>query len=144
MEIEIESIDREGVVTVGTNDILGYRGRFRSTLVSGAAIFVPYTGREDKLLGGNTISVETGQESVSDFMVVPSDVEPQIEALSKPGDYTIVGTTVLNTGDQVFDVEVGGFLFTADNEETGGIVPKVGQRVSFTIHGLSLWDEGIT
>jgi hypothetical protein len=143
LKIEIISIDRDKTIPVGTNEALGFRGHFRSPLVSGVAIFVPYSGRQEELVGGKTIWVETGQESVSNFMVVPSDDVPRIEALSEPGDYAVVGTTVTNIGDAQFDIVVGENLyFAVDNDETGGIVPKVGQRVSFTIHGLSLWGEG--
>jgi len=35
-----------------------------------------------------------------------------------------VGTTALDTGDQMFDIYVGDFSFAVDDKETGGIVQK--------------------
>ena len=141
MIIEIESIDRSHAVRIGAIPILGYRGRFKSDLVSGAAILVPETGKEDRLVPASIISVETGQESVSDFKTVPSDIDSSMDALAEPGDYRVVGTVVFNAGDQIFEIDVGDCPFTLDVEETAGVIPIVGERVSFVVHGLSLWDD---
>lgn len=141
MNIEIININKENVVLIGGNQYLGYRGRFECPLVSGEAVIVPYSGREEKLAVGNVISVETDQETVSDFKVETAEVEPMIEALSTPGDYKVRGIVVLNSDNVVFDIEVGNFSFAVDNKDTGNLIPKVGDLVSFNIHGLSLWDE---
>lgn len=47
----------------------------------------------------------------------------------------------MNTNDEVFEIDVGGFFFAIDSEETGGVIPKLGEVVGFVVHGLSLWDD---
>ena len=143
MDIEIIDIEIDQAVTVNQSGTKGYKGHFRCSIVSGAAIFVPYTGAEMNLKLGNVISVETGQNSISDFKLLQGSQKPQISPLSVPGDYGIIGDVVLNTGDELFDIDVDDFSFVLDNDETMGIIPEVGQCVSFKLHGLSLWDENI-
>ena len=143
MNIEIESIDHNNVVMVRNDKVLGYQCRFRCPFVSGEAIIVPYEGRDDKLRVGNIISVETDQESVSEFKIADPDSNPAIKTASNPGDYKVVGKTVHNTGDEIFDIDVGDFSFVIDIEESKGIIPKIGDKVSFKIHRLSLWEDKI-
>lgn len=143
MIIEILQIDRRDVVPVAGGRALGYRGQFRSSLISGSAVLVPYTKGEQALLAGNCISVETSQESVSEFRFVSPELNPCIRAIDPPGDYAVVGTIILNTGDYCFDIEVEELTFALDDEDTNGRVPEIGQRVAFVVHGLSLWDENI-
>jgi hypothetical protein len=143
MKIEIEDIDRDDVVLVAGGRTLGFRGRFRSPAVSGSTIFVPSTGQEVSLIPGSQICVETGQESISDFKVVEQDQSPCVAEQSVPCDYTIVGTVVLNSDNQLLYIEAAGFVFALDNNDSGGLMPEAGQRVSFRLHGLLLWDEHI-
>jgi len=144
MRIELISVDRNDVVAIRTDATLGYRGRFACRVVSGEVIFVPYSAREDRLVPGKHISVETDQESVSGFRVLPPDTEPQMEATAHPLDYRISGVVAMNTNDEVFHIGVDGFSFVVDAEETGGVIAKLGERVGFVVHGLSLWDDSTT
>ena len=93
---------------------------------------------EDSLCVGNQISVETGQESVSEFRILRADEPESIEPLPQPGDYKVVGVTVLDFDDTIFEIDTKEFHFALYDEETGGVVPKVGDKVSFVVHGLSL------
>ena len=140
MKIKIEKIDRSDVVVL-SDRCRGYRGEFSCPMVRGWAILVPYSGGEEALAAGNHISVETGQQSISEFRILESSGTPTVSPLPSPGDYSVVGQVELDGGGQVFDVDVGGLLFTLDIEDTGGKVPRIGTWVSFHLHGLSLWDE---
>ena len=141
MNVEIVSLDRNEVVLV-TSNTLGYRGRFRCEVGAGPASIVPYSGREDSLVEGERVDVETGQQSVSEFEIVPPERAPGMRELDRPGDYAVTGTVDVVVG-QVIEIDVGGLAFAVDTEESGGVVPRSGERVSFHLHGLSLWCSNI-
>lgn len=142
MRVEIVSIDRTKTVLVG-DSALGYKVTFSCPLVSGTAILVPYTGLEDRLSPGVSLSVETSQEKVTNFKIVNDSIDELISNAAQDGDYQIVGTVGLNSEDEVFYIDVGDFKFILDVEETEGVKPKQGERVGFSIFGLILWDENI-
>lgn len=129
-------------MAVRDNKSLGYGSHFSCTAVEGYAICVPYAGLKDRVVAGETLSVELDHESVSKFESPSIFDESGIIELSKAGDYRVNGTVILNTNNCVFEIEVKGLSFTIDLEETLGAIPKIGERVSFTVHRLSLWDEG--
>ena len=141
MNVEIVSLDRDEVVLVAQNT-LGYRGRFRCEVAAGTASIVPYSGREDSLVEGARVSVETGQESVSEFEIVPPERAPGMRELARPGDYAVTGTVGVVVAE-VIAIDVGGLSFAVDIEESGGVVPRSGERVSFLLHGLSLWCSNV-
>lgn len=143
MRIEIVEIDRNTSVFVHGQACLGYRGRFRCPLVTGTAVIVPYSGREDNLKAGKSISVETDQESVDEFQMLQTEARPAMLPLEIPGDYEVVGVVTVAFEDGVSYVDVGGFSFCLDCQDTGGAYLRVSQWVRFTIRQLSLWDENI-
>jgi hypothetical protein len=140
MNITIEKIDRDKVIQVSEN-ALGYVAEFTCPLVSGKAYIVPYGNKDEYLKPGISISVETSQEKVTQFKIESEFKEHSIKKLEKDFEYLITGTVVLNSDNEVFYIEAGDFTFALDIEETEGIIPYKGDYVSFTIHGLSLWDE---
>ena len=142
MRIKIVNIDCSKVIQVG-DTALGYKGEFTCPIVSGAAIFVPYSGREECLVPGVSLSVETSQEGVSNFRILSTHSEHSITPLDQAGDYCIIGTVSLNGDNEVFYIDVGDFNFIVDIDESEGIIPQKGDTVEFIIHGLSLWDENI-
>ena len=142
MRIEIITIDRSEVLQVGDTG-LGYWGKFACTMVSGTAIIVPYSNREDSLVPGASLSVETSQEGVANFEILPYQRDHSIIPLEKAGDYRVIGTVDLSGDDEVFYIDAGGFTFTVDIDETKGIIPQKGDTVQFNLHSLTLWDENI-
>lgn len=143
MVIEIVDINKSSTALVSNNKVLGYKCTFKCPIVSGQAVVVPYTNREDALVIGKKLSVETSQEAVYGFKVVSNGTPIKVRPLNEPGDYHIIGEIVLNTGNTVFDIEVDDFSFTIDIEESDGLIPNLGDKVSFKIHGLALWDENV-
>jgi len=76
-------------------------------------------------------------------MIVSSDAQPSIDALAQPREYKVVGTTAAKMGindAQECGIDVDGFSFAFVYEKAGGIAPKVGELVSFLVHGLSHCD----
>ena len=142
MRIEIVDIDRSERILVGES-FLGYKVTFSCPLVSGAAVLVPYTGFEDKLTPGASLSVETSHEKVTNLNIINDSFNDSISKTAKEGNYQIVGTVGLNIEDEVFYIDVVDFTFILDVEETEGVKPKKSDRVQFLIHGLTLWDENI-
>jgi hypothetical protein len=142
MKIEIVSLDRSEAVLV-TSQSLGYRGRFRCALGSGTALFVPYSNREDDLAQGAKLSVETMQESVSGFEIVSGKRAVALKELDRPGDFAVTGTVEIVWCEQVIHVDAGGLSFAVDTEESGDVLPRSGDRVSFVVQGLSLWCTNI-
>lgn len=63
--------------------------------------------------------------------------------LETPGDYEMVGIVTVVFDDSLVFVDVGGFRFALDANETEGRTPQAGQHVKFRLHQLSLWDENI-
>lgn len=122
---------------------MGYKVVFSCPMVSGGAVLVPYNGLEERLVPGVVLSVETSQEKVTDFKIVSDPRDETISKMDQHCDYKIVGTVCLNSEDEVFYIDVGDFTFTLDVEETGGIKPKKNDKVEFSIHCLTLWDENI-
>ncbi len=142
MRIKIISIDRTNVIEV-SDAALGYNVTFECPIVSGEAVLVPYSGREDSLIDGAVLSVETSQEAVTEFKILTNIIAHSIKPLSKSGDFFIVGSVDLNGDDEVFYIDAGGFSFMLDIDETKGIIPQKGDIVEFIVHGLVLWDENI-
>lgn len=142
MGIEIVSLDRSKVILVG-DTALGYKGKFTCPIVSGAAILVSCTGREETLVLRASLSVETSQEGVTNFVILSNQSDHSIIPLDQAGDYRVIGTVSLNGDDEVFYIDVGDFTFIVDIDETEGIIPQKGDTVEFILHGLTLWDENI-
>ncbi|MDD4889614.1 MAG: hypothetical protein PHU85_06755 [Phycisphaerae bacterium] len=143
MRIEIVEIDRATPVLICGGVALGYRGHFRCPLTVGAAVIVPCSNREDALRPGARISVETDQESISEFRVLPSRSQPKMTPLANPGDYEIVGEVSAVFDDGVAHIEVEGFSFVLGSNDAAGAALRTGQCVGFKLHQLSLWDENI-
>ena len=139
MDIELLSIDRSETVLVNERT-LGYRGRFRWRKAEGTALLVPYSGREDDLVPGVRLSVETAQRAVSAFEIVSRLRRAGLRESTRLGDFAVTGTVDLVVEDvDVIEIDVAGLHFSVDSEESGGVVPKAGDRVAFVLHGLSLW-----
>lgn len=142
MSIELVSLDRGEVVFV-TPNVLGYRGRFRCRGAEGTALIVPYSGREDSLVSGTRLSVETAFQSVSEFAIVSLERAPGMIELTRPGDFAVTGTVDLVGDDDMIEIDVNDLSFPVDVEESGGVVPQAGDRVAFVLHGLSLWCSNV-
>lgn len=141
VNIELLSLDRSEVVFVNDR-VLGYRGRFRWYATEGSALIVPYSGREDDLVPGARLSVETSHESVSAFEIVSPRRAPGLSQLARAGDYAVTGTVDFLVGE-VIEIDVEDLHVAVDLEESGGVVPDAGDGVAFLLHGLSLWCTNI-
>ena len=141
MKIEVTRIDKSNSVLVTGGQSLGFKCCFRCKTTEGSAVFVPYSGRGHNLEVGHYISVETSQESISDFAILSADTPHQMTPLPTSGDYDVIGTVELNGDDEIFHIDVDDFSFTLGIKDTGGMKPLPGQRVRFTVHGLELYDE---
>jgi hypothetical protein len=142
MIIEIVNVDRSKVILI-SQDTLGYQGSFRTDSLVGEAIFVPYERCEEKLYSGAKISVETSQESVSQFEVLQAASQCSIKAFATPCDYQVIAEVEMLWDDGLAMVRSCGFDFWLDTDDTQGIDIAVGQTVAFKLHQLSLYDENI-
>ena len=141
MHVKIKSVDpRESVSVPGTSQ-LGYPLEFETPFVSGFATIVPSPGGTVNLAPGRAIEVDAKQEYISKFRKIDAAAHPKMEPLDSKGDYFVQGSVIFCYEAGTFGVEVGGFLFTLDRDDALGQLPETDQRVSFQVHGLSLWDR---
>jgi hypothetical protein len=66
-----------------------------------------------------------------------------MKPLQVMGSYEIVGFVSFESEQEVFYVDVDGFTFMLNTEDTQGVSLKKHQWVSFVVHDLLLYDENI-
>jgi hypothetical protein len=122
---------------------------FSSPLVKGQARLVP-SGIETQQYEGQSLYVEIDQEKVTDFRVRESGstgqtVSPMIEAGTFEVHGVVESITPLSEpeGEQVIMIKVLEARFTLSRSDTQNATLSIGAYVSFTVHGLSLWDEAL-
>ena len=149
MRITVEAIDANSMRPLGYTPIPSFMVKFTSPIVRGEARFVPASGNACGC-AGQFFDVEVNQDLVTALGVVTHG--PSIEsvtALPESGAFQVQGvvTSIVPlaepAGAQVITVSADGALFTLGSEELGGMKLSLGERVTFTAHGLSLWDEAI-
>jgi hypothetical protein len=137
MVVTITSIDK--VNPRDTKTLEGFPVTFSCDLVEGCAVLISPQDVEV----GDSISVETKQEMSSDFKILPDTGSFLMKALIISGDYEVIGRVSFEAAQEVFYVDVDGFTFVLDLQDTKDVAPKQNQWVSFVIHKLVLYDENI-
>jgi hypothetical protein len=138
MRITITKIDKSNpryeIDSVGS---IGYSVMVHCDLVEGSAILISL----QNIKVGDSISVETRQEAISNLKVTSSTSLPLMKQLQNAGDYEITGVVSFESGDGIFYVDVDQFSFVLRDDDTKGAVLEKGQYVSFVLHGLIIYDE---
>jgi hypothetical protein len=146
--IEILAVDRSREVWVPgmEGQGMGYRATFRlssadaSASGEGAPMAAVIAGeRDENLVVGASLCVETAWASISDCRLTPPAAAPFLRTMANPLDLQVCGPAVEPFEAGQFVVEVGRLRFYLDEDDTGGCQPTRGQWVSFVVHGLSLW-----
>ncbi len=149
MQILVTAIDPTQQTRLGYTQLPSFMAKFEGAEFSGSAWFVPASGKADGN-AGQTLEVELSQERVTQVTLEDAkDFEPRVQNLSEPASYRVTGFVDFVT--QLKDpieacivyISVGNANFTLTTSELGGIKPVQGGHLSFTVHGLSLWDEAI-
>ncbi|HEX8172535.1 MAG TPA: hypothetical protein VF824_18515 [Thermoanaerobaculia bacterium] len=131
MRITIESVDGERVT-------------FASALVRGMARF---HAASDGEIVGRTFDVELDHERVSEL--ARCEDAPSVVALPETGAFRVCGEVVSivplsdEEDDAVIAVAAGNATFDLVPEDLRGMRLALGDRVTFVVHGLSLWDENL-
>jgi hypothetical protein len=148
MRITVESIDAKAMDRLGFTQIPSFPVRFSSAVVSGTARFVPASS-EAQHCAGQSFDVEINQEKVTNLERISSESGESVVARTEPGVYQVSGrvSSVVPLGEpegsEVVTVAAGEAMFTLSSEELGSMKLLLGERVSFVVHTLSLWDEAI-
>lgn len=140
MKITVIAVDQDAVSLVRGTSALGWRGTFGCPLVVGEVIFIPARGYEDNLRAGNSITVQTGYEEISEFKIVQSWQPDGMQPSGAAGDYLVRGEVVHCAPQGNVRINVRGLEFTLEREALNGAQPQLGDRVEFSLHGLSFWD----
>jgi hypothetical protein len=143
MEIKIAEVDLQKPVSASGSRTAGYVGRFTAGKMIGWAVFVPFEGETSRLKAGATLSVEAQFERLDGWGTAKDSGPSTLTPLAAPCDYRVEGTIAIIGEHTAAIVEAAGFAFDVTTEELPKPRPKDGSRVTFTLHGLSLWDEGV-
>lgn len=149
MRITIERIDVNTMKPLGYTQLPSFSATFSSSIVRGAARFVPASGNS-RGCSGESFDVEIGQERVSGLKRVEhKSLSESVVALPEPGAFHICGTVASIVaiaeppGNSVVTVMARGAVFTLSGEDLAETMLSLGERVAFTVHEMSLWDEAI-
>lgn len=147
MKILVDKVYSDSAQPIGFAKLPSFQVHFQSDLFSGLARFVPASGECGGCEGGE-FEVELDQDSVTDFRL-REGADLSIEALAEPGAFGVIARVrdIVQSNDeavgQYFHVANGDVVFTLSEDDIGASIPPVGALVSFTVKGLSLWDEAI-
>ena len=147
MQILVRQIDLSTPQTISGSSA-AYWISFDCELAMGRALLVPAAGGVQR---GQSISVETDQETVSQFHVLATGEQQQARLLSldEAGSYALTGkvATVIAPGadgqPRILDIAVDACYFTLTEEEIREDSVSRGDWVKFVVHRMSLWDEGL-
>jgi len=149
MRIIIENIDPNSMKPLGYTQLPSFSAEFSSPVVKAVARFVPASGNA-RGCSGESFDVEIDQERVSGLERVEHDSPSEsVVALPEPGAFRIHGTVTSIVpiaeppGNSVVTVLARGAAFTLSGGELAGKLLSLGERVAFTVHEVSLWDEAI-
>lgn len=148
MQITITSIDARSPRQIGFTRMLSYPVEFSASTTSGTALFVPASGNPDGLIG-QSLYVEVNQESVTDLHIVSGDPPDEFAPLAERGSFRVCGvvSTVVPlgppSGSAIITVVAGDAQVTLCQSDLGEARPSRGDKVTFTAHEVSLWDEAI-
>jgi hypothetical protein len=137
MWVTITKIDKSNPRDVEGS--LYYPVVFCCSLVEGTALL----NSPQNIKSGDSISVETAFEALSNLQVLTTTRFPKMIALQTVGHYEVVGVVSFVSGDGVFYIDVDDFTFRLNSEDTEGFILSKGEWVSFAIHGLVFYDENI-
>ena len=124
-----------------------YWVEFDSSLTSGQITLHSNT-HPSELLAGKEISVETNQERIEGFRVLPKDIQElcQLTPLTQLGDYEVIGqvkaiTFIDNAQEFIIDIWVNSCWFTITSDDAERDKVSEGDWVKFRAIGVSFWDE---
>lgn len=149
MLITVERIDRSSSKPLGYMNYASFSIEFSSSLINGHARFVP-ADVENQQLEGQSFYVEIDQEKVTDFRVKePGSIGQAVSRKTVAGTFEVHGVVESITplsepeGEQINTIKVLEARFTLSRSDTQNATLSIGENVSFTVHGLSLWDEAL-
>jgi hypothetical protein len=134
MEIIVRSISSP--VRVSRHELDGICIDFDSQAVCGSAVLIPVTPSHHFKVG-DMLSVETGYESCSDFIITPPCPSPSVHYLQQLDSYQIHAPINQVDDDGVFYVDLEDCQFMVEPVENQQL--QAGNWLQFRLHGLSLW-----
>lgn len=148
MLITINSVDSNALQRIGSMQFPSFPVQFSAAALTGRARFVPSSGDAEGLVG-QSFQVEIEQGRVTDLRRVGVEAEPKVIALAEPGSFQVCGIVRAvvplgeTDGSVLVSVVAGEAVFTLCQDDLRGMALSQGERVTFTAHEVSLWDEAI-
>ncbi|MEM7232892.1 MAG: hypothetical protein AAF517_11980 [Planctomycetota bacterium] len=141
MQVTIQHIESTQSLSVPGTAQLGYITEFVTPNVKGRATLVPGNGSPDSITPGAVIEVDVKQDYISRFRKLDDQqIQLKIDPLGD-GEFSVQGKVIFSFDDGDFGVDVGGFVFTLDDDDALGRRPEIDDWVSFEVHGMSLWEK---
>jgi hypothetical protein len=139
MRVSVDQLDSSKRILVpGSRTAHGFRIRFSTSSVTGAAILIPNTSKISTIIPKAQINVTAGFERLAELKLVPIAESEHLTWIAGTYDYEIRAS--------VFDVSLSGdcvlkakdFTFPVQGL-TSDQLPQDFQLISCRIHGVSLW-----
>ena len=148
LQVTIDEIQPEGIKPLGYTSLPSYPVRFRSSLCSGWARFVPF-GDDPLAYVDEELLTEVSQECTSQFLYCCTTDAAAMTPLPTRGDYRIRGTIAaihsISDPPDGFSaaISIGAATILLSHLDTERWFLSVGATIEFTAHEVSLWDEEI-